>query len=319
MLKAMPSRTENPALKESIRILRESGFKVSVPLNDRRSSFDLMARKGSSLLITKAVEELDEVSEEVSYELRRLASALSATSLIIANRKGGDDIEENLAYDKMGVWAIAPATLSKAVRGEGPLVYSKLGRFYVNINGEKLREARERRRLSLGSLARLVGVSRRAIYEYERGSMDSTLEVAIRMEEVLEQGLAVPINILAPTPPSASYMHGPEGSLDPLEGDVALKLKVMGFKIFHFKRAPFNLIARGRQSRLLVKVARRFDHQSKKKLRIMRSLADVSNSLGFIIVGDGDSAGEGGVLPYGSLEKVKSEDELIKMIGSVSS
>ncbi|MEM4699784.1 MAG: helix-turn-helix domain-containing protein [Candidatus Nezhaarchaeales archaeon] len=312
----MPGRAENPVLRESIRILKESGFKVSVLLNDRRSSFDLMARRGSSLLITKAVEELDEVPEEVSRELKRMASALSATSLIIASRKGGEDIEEDLAYDKMGIWAVAPATLSKAIRGEGPLVYSKLGRFYVNIDGGRLREARERRQLSLGSLARLVGVSRRAIYEYERGSMDSTLEVAIRMEEVLEQGLAVPINILAPAPLNASYTHRPGGSLDPLERGVALKFKVMGFKVFHFKRAPFDIIARGRRSRLLVKVARHLDHQFKRRLRVMRSLADVSDSLSFIVVRDGDSAGEGGVVPYEELERVRNEDELVSMVSS---
>lgn len=310
----MPSRAEEVLLRESVRILRESGFKVSVPLNDRRASFDLMARRDSSLLVAKAIEELNEVSEGVGSELKRVASALSATSLIIASQKDGEAIEENVAYDKMGVWAITPATLSKAVRGEGPLVYSKLGRFYVNIDGGKLKEARERKRLSLGRLARLVGVSRRAIYEYERGLMDSTLEVAIRMEEVLEQGLATPIDIFAPAPPSAPPAHGP-GSSDPLEEGVSLRLKAMGFKVFHFKRAPFNIIAKGRQSRLLVKVARHLDYQFKRKLKIVRSLADVSNSLSCVVVEEGAPAYRDDVLPYECFKKVRSEDELVEMLG----
>ncbi|MCX8204061.1 MAG: helix-turn-helix domain-containing protein [Candidatus Nezhaarchaeota archaeon] len=309
--KAMPRGAKDFLLKESIRILRESGFRVSTTLIDRRSSFDLMARRDLSLLVAKAVEELDKVTEELSSELKKVASALSATPLIIASQRGGEAIEENVAYDKMGIWAVTPATLNKAVRGEGPLIYSKLGRFYVDIDGGKLKKAREQRRLSLGSLARLVGVSRKTIYEYERRSMDSTLEVAIKMEEVLEQGLATPIDIFTLT---TTYGHGPEDVSDPLEKNVVLRLKAMGFKVFHFKRAPFNLIAKGEHNRLLIRVARSLDHQVKREIKVVRSLADVSDSLGLAIVEEGVSTKEGGVLSYEDLRRVKSEAELIKSI-----
>jgi len=262
--------------------------------------------------VAKAVEDVDKVSEGLSIELRKVASALSASPLLIASRRGGEDFEEGVAYEKQGVWAIAPATLSEAVRGEGPIVYSKLGRFYVKIHGGRLREIRERMGLSMGDLARLVGVTRKAIYEYERGSMDAALDVALKMEEVLQDALALPIDVFSPLP-APPPEEGDE--VDPLEREIISKFRKLGFEAFHFKKAPFNIIARSKRNRFLIKVAERLDRRAEKELRVMRSMADVSESLGLTIVKEEASAGEEGLLPYDEFKRVRSEPELVKIIG----
>jgi len=315
----MPSRAgvesdEESLLEESLKVLREVGFRVSTPSDSRKSSLDVVARKDGALLVAKAVEDIDRVSEGLSTELRKVASALSATPLFIASRKGGEAVEGGIAYEKMGVWAVAPTTLSEAARGEGPIVYSKLGRFYVKIHGGRLREARERKGLSLGDLARLVGVSRKAIYEYERGSMDAALEVAARMEEVLESGLALPVDIFTSpiTPPPSARV---EEAADPLEKEVMSKFKRLGFEAFHFRKAPFNIIARSRRNRLLIRVAERFDRRAERGLKVVRSMADVSESLGLTIVKEEASVDEQGLLHYDEFKRVRSEPELVKIIG----
>ena len=316
----MPSRAEAESvekslLAESLRLLRELGFRVSTPSESRRASLDVVARRERALVVAKAVEDVDKVSEGLSVELRKVASALSATPLLIAGRKSGEVVEEGVAYEKLGVWAVAPTTLSEAARGDGPYVYSKLGRYYVKIDGERLRAARVRRGLSLGDLARMVGVSRKAIYEYERGGMDATLEVAVRMEEVLESSLALPVDIF--TPPTARPPARDEGGrdVDPLEREVMSKIRKLGFEAFHFRKAPFNIIARSRRNRLLIRVSERLDKRTERGLKVVRSMADVSESLSLTIVKEDASVEEQGLLAYEEFKRVRSEPELVKIIG----
>jgi putative transcriptional regulator len=305
--------SEESLLRSSLKAMREAGFDVSTPPDDRRTSLDVVARRRDILLVAKAVEDIEETPEALGRELRRAASALSAIPILIASRKGGEAIEDGVVYGKMNIWAASPTTIINALRGEGPYVYSKLNRYYVHINGEGLRAARLRKGLSLGDLARMVGVSRKAIYEYERGSMDATLEVALKIEEALESSLIVPVDILAPLtsrPPPAEK----EG-VKPLEGEVLSKLRELGFEAFHFKRAPFNVIARSKRTRLLVKVSGGLDEQIERELSVVRSMAHVSGCLSLTIVKEEALRGEGDLLPYGEFKKVESEPELIEIIG----
>src|SRR5438067_1998522 len=61
------------------------------------------------------------------------------------------------------------------------------------LDAARLRRIREERGLSLGDLAQAAGVSRRAIGMYEDG-MGAMVEVAMRLEEFLDETLALPTN-----------------------------------------------------------------------------------------------------------------------------
>ncbi len=306
---------EEALLSEVVRILRGGGFKVSRPSESRKASLDVVAKREDKLLVAKAVEDIDRVPESMGVELRKIASALSATPLFVGARKGDTEIEEGVVYERVGVKAVAPKTFDYVVKGEKLFVYSKVGRFYVKLDGEKLREVRIRRRLSLGDLARLVGVSRKAIYEYERGAMDATLEVAARIQEVLDCCLATPIDLLAAS-------EAEEGLQDtwvderPLVKEVASKFRKLGFEAYPFRKAPFNLIAKSRRHKLLIKVAERLDKRAERSLIVVRSMADVSDSLSLTIVKEEARVDEQGLLNYHEFKRVRSEPELVKLIES---
>ena len=274
-----------------------------------------MAKREDSLVVAKTVEDVDKVSEGTSLELKKIASALSATPLFIGAKKGGVEMEEGVVYEKMGVKALAPGTFKEAVKGEGPYIYSKVGRYYVKIDGEKLREVRVSRRLSLGDLARMVGVSRKAIYEYERGAMDATLEVAARIQEVLDYPLASPINLLTPQPEEGEGVEE-DYEANSLVKEVLFKFKRLGFEAFPFKKAPFNIIARSCRNRMLIRVSERLDKRTERSLVVVRSMADVSDSLSLTIVKEEAKVEEQGLLKYKDFKKVRSEPELVRIIGS---
>ena len=50
--------------------------------------------------------------------------------------------------------------------------------------------------MSLGTLATMVGVSRRTISKYEEEGMDASIDVVLQLEDIFGVELARPINIL---------------------------------------------------------------------------------------------------------------------------
>jgi putative transcriptional regulator len=172
-------------------VMITAGFEVSERFSIRPRSFDLMARKNGTLLIIKVVAHIDSVSEDVAFDLEVISRHLGGVPLIVG------------VYVRYGIYAISPSTLyDYFVELTPPLVYASPGGLYVNIDGEVLRDLREKRSMSLGDLGQVLGVSRRTISKYESG-MGTTLDVAIRIEEFFNTGVVKSINLILHEPPKA--------------------------------------------------------------------------------------------------------------------
>ncbi|OPY39174.1 MAG: hypothetical protein A4E35_00408 [Methanoregula sp. PtaU1.Bin051] len=197
--------TQDRSLQLVTSVMITAGFEVSERFSLRPRSFDLIARKNGVLLMIKVVSHIDSVSEEVAFDLDTIARYLHGIPLIIGERARDAELERGAVYIRYGIYAISVATLyDYFVEKVPPLVYASPGGLYVNINGEALRGMRERRGMSLGDLGHLLGVSRRTISKYESG-MGTTLDVAIRIEEVFNEGVVESIDILRHKP-----QKGPE-------------------------------------------------------------------------------------------------------------
>ena len=121
--------------------------------------------------------------------------------LIVGERARDAELERGAVYVRYGIYAISPATLyDYFVEKIPPLVYASPGGLYVNINGDVLRDLREKRNMSLGDLGNVLGVSRRTISKYESG-MGTTLDVAIRIEEFFDTGVVESIDLIRHEPP----------------------------------------------------------------------------------------------------------------------
>lgn len=211
----------------------------------RPLSFDLAARRDGGLLLVKVLTNVDGLSEPVAQELRVIAQFLDATPLVIGERSSSRELEGGAVYVRYGVRIVAPDTLQEYLEhGVAPLVYAAPGGFYVNLDGARLRELREARGLSLGDLAQAAGVSRRAIGMYEEG-MGAMVEVAARLEEFLEEPLALPVDpfqrLRAPEPFPAPAA---ESFARTFEGAVLRAMTEMGFHVAPTTKSPFAAITR---------------------------------------------------------------------------
>src|SRR5208337_5666373 len=142
-------------------------------------------------------------------------------------------------YVRYGIYAVSPSTLyDYFVEKCPPLVYASPGGLYVNINGDALRDLRERRNMSLGDLGQVLGVSRRTISKYESG-MGTTLDVAIRIEEYFNTGVVESIDIVRREPAET----GPEEPRKrPVPGIPIEFLEQLGMQLHTLRGAPFQAL-----------------------------------------------------------------------------
>ncbi|HWG91717.1 MAG TPA: transcriptional regulator [Candidatus Thermoplasmatota archaeon] len=282
-------------------VLARSGFYVSEPTTLRPMAFDIVARRDRELLIVKVLTNVDSLADAVAQEMKVLAQFLEGTPVVVGERSSAAALEDGAMYVRHGIPILTYGTLVEyLVDGVKPLVYAAPGGFYVNINGEALRALREARGLSLGQLAEVAGVSRRAISMYEEG-MGAMVEVAMRLEEFLEAPLVEPVDPFGfarehpevvvdffskRDPPARADPRREAAPEDPaavLEAEAFQMLSVLGFGVVPLGKSPVNAIATDKDHLFLTGVAT-IDEAFLRRARAMANLMDVTERHGVFIV-----------------------------------
>ncbi|MDH7506154.1 MAG: helix-turn-helix domain-containing protein, partial [Candidatus Acetothermia bacterium] len=150
----------------------------------------------------KILSNIDGLNEKTAVEIRRLARYLSGNPLLVGEKTRDHGLEGGVVYFRYGVPTVSFSTLADwIVEDIPPLVYAAHGGLYVKIDGRLLRKLRLDSGISLGALASELSVSRRTVSKYEIESMDTTIDVALRLEELFGQELIKPVEILEPARP----------------------------------------------------------------------------------------------------------------------
>src|SRR2546429_7741199 len=184
-------------LDETRRGLAKTGFFLSRPHGERGLCFDLVARRDDTLLIVKVFQNVDALSKETAQEIKAIARTLEGSPLVVGERSGTGGLEDGVVYSRFGLPILCRSTLLEFLEeGVPPFLFSAPGGLYVRLDATALRRMRDERGLSLGALAEIAGVSRRTIQMYLEG-MAATLDVAMRLEDVLSESLALPVDPFA--------------------------------------------------------------------------------------------------------------------------
>ena len=225
-------------------LLARAGYYLSADSAMRPLSFDVVARRDDQLLLVKVLTNVDGLTEGVAQELRVIAQFLDAAPLVVGERSSSRALEPGAVYLRYGVNIVTPDTLREYLEdGIEPVVYAAPGGFYVNLDGARLREVRESRGLSLGDLAQAAGVSRRAIGMYEDG-MGAMVEVALRLEEFLNEPLAKPVDPFRPQP-DAPPVEAPEPPVGTgFEAAMLRAMQELGFRVVPTAKSPFSAITK---------------------------------------------------------------------------
>ena len=178
----------------TVSILRKHGLGadvISYPRGDRRS-VDLVA---NGRLIIKVSHDASEISKEEIEDLKLSSRMLNSAVLIVSNKYLDEDLEPGIVMDRSDISVMDPETLDLYLSNERVAIYYKKGQFFVRIKGEELHRRRIERNMSMGELAEILGISRKAVYEYEKGAMDPSVEVAQKLIEVFGEDIVSKVDI----------------------------------------------------------------------------------------------------------------------------
>ncbi len=263
-----------------VEVLMQAGFDISARCYLRPRSFDLAARKDELLLLFKVLTNIDGLNGRTAMEIGRLANHLLGCPLLVGEKSRDQYLERGAVYFRYGIPTVSLPTLADCLlEGALPLVYAAHGGLYVRIDGIRMRQLRLERGISLGALASELGVSRRTISKYETEDMDTSIDVAIKLEEIFEQELIEPVD---------PFASGPlEGEPEQVTDNTLRLLLEIGFEVFPTAQAPFNAITRDENLVVLTGVSK-FSQTMLKKARLMSSLSTVARTHSAVIV-DGET------------------------------
>ncbi|AFV24028.1 hypothetical protein Mpsy_1822 [Methanolobus psychrophilus R15] len=313
--------TKEILIHQIVDVLKQAGFIVSKRCNIRPRSFDLAARNAETLLFCKVLYNIDGLNEETAREMRGLARCLGGSALLVGAKTRDQLLEDNVVYMRYDIPAINVQTLyDYFIENVPPLVSASPGGLYVSIDGDVLKEARQRTAMSLGTLASQLGVSRRTISKYEDGGMDASIDIVLQLEELLDVALARSIDllqcfekhkgteVLPETETKVEKQTPDEGILD--------MLHALGYQVMSTAQAPFKAISKDTSNILLTGISS-YSSAMIKRADLMSSISCVTMTKSvFIINGETKSQNvENTVLiEKRELDKLSGSDELAELI-----
>jgi len=305
-------------INQVVSILSKAGFIISDRCDIRPRSFDLAVRKDDLLLLIKVLFNIDGLNEETANEMLFLSKHLNGNPIVIGEKTRDHSLEAGVVYLRYGVPAVDINTLNDYfTENMPPLVYAEHGGLYVNIDGKILKEDRISKNISLGSLASSLGVSRRTISKYEEGDMAASVDVALKLEERLERGFAIAVNLFEKRDPhNQKTEHIEKGSLN-----ILTVLKDMGFDVLPTSQAPFDAVSistgrKNENSKILTGVGE-FTTTMVKKAHLMSSISEVALTQSLLIVRGASKArniDRTVVVEDKELKKYSDKDDLMNLI-----
>ncbi|MFW6111297.1 MAG: helix-turn-helix domain-containing protein [Thermoproteota archaeon] len=225
-------------------ILKEAGFTVSQKCSCRPSCFDFAARKLRHLIFVKIQPDTENISPEDYLELNLIAQQVSARPLTICEESHETPLEDDTAYFRHGVLIITQNTFQDVVLHKTyPLIRADPEGYFVNVDGEAIKQRREELGLSLNRLSKLVGVPRKILYRYERGTGKTSVSTAYNIIKALGVPVAEPVEVLKSDVKPSNNLSKVSKSLT-AENDL-LKEVFQTFSDFNLttvKKAPFDFL-----------------------------------------------------------------------------
>ena len=238
----MAITNRNQLIREVYQLLNKEGFETSNIYE--QSCFDIVARKKLLILLLKILVNIDTINEAHVEEIRQISNVFLASPIIVGVKSKNHILEEDVVYERHGLPAIGLETLKNMiVYDEYPEILADRGGYYVQINGNVLKEYREEYNLSLKDLADLAHVSRATMYKYENGMVRANTETAMLLEEILNTKITLDIDLFEPYQEDIK-LKADTSNLNQTQGTNAQNLAKLGFGVVSTNKSPFDALAK---------------------------------------------------------------------------
>lgn len=294
--------------------LAKSGFYLSEPCDIKSVSFDIICRRDNLLLVIKILANIDSFNKVTAREMKVLTTLLEGSPLLIGKRCGSGRLEDGIVYLRHGIPLMTENTLREFfLEGVPPFIYAAPGGYYVNVDSEEIRRARKEQNLSLGDLAKAVGVSRKAIQNYEEG-MSPIVEVALRLEEFLNREVIRAINPFSYSTEIDEIGTNLE-NLNELERNIFTQLEELGYQVIPTFKCPFDALSKKSQTLILTGIEKR-DGLLIKKAHLISNISRVTERHSVVFVEKSSKKNIKGtpLIRRDELRRVRSSEEVMELI-----
>ena len=320
----MAITNRNQLIREVYQLLNKEGFETSNIYE--QSCFDIVARKKLLILLLKVLVNIDSINESHVEEIRQISNVFLASPIIVGVKSKNHILEEDVVYERHGLPAIGLETLKNMiVYDEYPEILADRGGYYVQINGNVLKEYREEYNLSLKDLADLAHVSRATMYKYENGMVRANTETAMLLEEILNTKITLDIDLFEPYQEDIK-LKADTSNLNQTQGSNAQNLAKLGFGVVSTNKSPFDALAKAeiatkKKENPLIANLNVQDEQNTKTLKKMaislKDLSLVTSSDPFFVLNDDrikDSIDGIPVIKSWEMKEVENSKEFLFLI-----
>lgn len=225
--------TKNILEKNIIKMLENSNFSTFI----YHGCFDIAAKKRKMLFI-KILKNIDSLQEEHVLNLKVLAKNFDAFPLLVGIQTNREKIENNIIYNRFGIYTITPKTLENILSAKFPKLFRYRGGLFVNIYPQKLKNARLKKNITQKELGKKIHVTKKCIYEHENKNIKIYYKLAKKLENILDKEIIKPIKLES----QIIISKFPEEK-NIFEKAVLEELKRIGFETTLINKSPFDIFA----------------------------------------------------------------------------
>ncbi|QGA54373.1 helix-turn-helix domain-containing protein [Sulfolobus sp. E5-1-F] len=268
-------------IDEVIDILKDKNYTytmIEYPEHNRKSVDIVLNSKEPTLIRVSE----DKVTKEEISDLKKIAVSTLTASLVVTN----EEEEDIVSVKADNVFAVSPEGFKRLINGEKIFLYRTRGGIFIKIRNNILKHKREEMGYSIGDVAKYLGVSRKAIYDYEKGDSDVSLEVAEKLIDLFGDDIIGDV-IWDSIKSKKEVIEDDiiEFSPENFKSKLIYKLKESGLNVLSLKLTAADLIVKDNDNnRYLVTIENKDYNKSMKKFYEAKKLASYTKSELFIII-----------------------------------
>jgi putative transcriptional regulator len=149
--------------------------------------FDLLVKKDDLVFSLKVFPNIDNISSEIINDIKSLSLILKSKPLLIGIKNRYQKLEENTIYIREELPFISFKTLQNILsQNQYPYILAKRGGGIVFLNGQLLKQLREKHRITRKELSEKLEITKRTVCAYENESMHPSENLANKIKLVFE-------------------------------------------------------------------------------------------------------------------------------------
>jgi len=272
------------------------------------------------LILIRLLPDIGNFTLADSQELKEISGYFSAASLLIGQEAREKPLGDDTIYRRYNISAVNLKTFENFVlHNVRPLIRASPGGYYVEIDGEALRQRRQNLKLSAGELADMIGISRRTIYGYERGLAKASVPAAYKLVWALGIPVAKSMDIFQTRIPQRQNRFLRTAKRAFARNRILNKIfkKLALLQITTVKKAPFDFVMQVSEPRMQI-VGGVADAEELELSTRIDEILSVSKVIGArpILISEGPRPCERNI-PYICCEdfsRIKNQEDLIQSV-----